>query len=428
MAGDGGAQGLHQDTGGLLGLAQLAGGESHEVIGLQAQGGDHLLLDGRDELGDAAHDVTVLVQAEPVGLAAGDHFHVGEGLVDELAGLVEVADHHGLDPVALKGSETTAGEHVRHILNGEVDAQVRLVGAVLLHSLGVGDAHKGRAGGTVVLAVLGEDGRQHVLQDGEHVLLRGEGHLHIQLIELTGGAVCTGVLIPEAGGDLEIAVEAGGHQQLLELLGRLGQSVELAGVVPGGHQIVPGALGGGGRQDGGGDLQEAVGGHGLAQGGHHVAAQDDVVLHLGVAQVQIAVLEPLGLVGIPAAVDLEGQFVVAAAAQDLDLLGDDLDLAGGHLGGLAGPLPDGARHGDGRLLGDGLKGVYHFGGLRHHLGGAVEVPDHGKRQLGAHFPDVFQPAADLHGLAGVGEAQLPAGMGTILHHNWLFLSISSQYR
>ena len=71
------------------------------------------------------------------------------------------------------------------------------------------------------------------------------------------------------------------------------------------------------NQDGGGDFQEAVGSHGLPQGGHHVAPQHDVLLHGGVPQIQVAVLQPLGLVGLPAAVDLEGQLVVLAATQNL---------------------------------------------------------------------------------------------------------------
>ena len=333
------------------------------------------------------------------------------------------ADHHGLDHVPLEGAEAAGTQDRGDVLDRQVDAQVRLVGAVLLHGLGVGDAHKGRAAGPVILAVLGEDGRQHVLQHGEHVVLGGKGHLHVQLVELAGGAVRPGVLVPEAGGDLEVPVKAGGHQQLLELLGGLGQGVELAGVVPGGHQIVPGALRGGGRQDGGGDLQEAVLRHGLPQGGHHAAAEDDVVLHLRIPQVQIAVFQAGGLIGLPAAVDGEGQLVVLAAAQHLDLAGHHLDVAGGQLGILAVPLPDGALHGDGGLLVDGLQQGHHVGGLRHHLGGAVEVPDHGEGQLTAHLPEVFQPAADLHGLAGVGEPQLPAGMGTILCHVGRFLSV-----
>ena len=82
----------------------------------------------------------------------------------------------------------------------------------------------------MILAEPGEDRWEDVLDDGKDILLGGEGHLHIKLVELSGGAVGPGVLIPEAGGDLEVAVEAGGHQQLLELLRGLGQGVEFAGV------------------------------------------------------------------------------------------------------------------------------------------------------------------------------------------------------
>ena len=187
-------------------------------------------------------------------------------------------------------------------------------------------------------------------------------------------------------------------------------------MVPGGHQIVTGALGGGGRQNGRGDLQKAMLGHGLPQGGHHVAPQNDVLLHGGVPQVQIAVLQPLGLVGLPAAVDLEGQLAVLAAAQHLHLGGHDLNVAGGHLVGLAVPLPDGALHGDGGLFGDGLEGIYHVLGLCHHLRGAVEVPDHHEGQIGADHADVLHPAGNFHLLACVTEAQLSTGMSSILHH------------
>ena len=322
-----------------------------------------------------------------------------------------------------KGPKPQAPSRLGDVLHRQVDAQVRLVGAILLHGLGVRDTHEGRGAGPVVFAVLGKDGGQHVLQYGKYVILRGKGHLHVQLVKLTGGAVRPGVLVPEAGGDLEVPVKAGGHQQLLELLGRLGQGIELSGVVPGGHQIVPGTLRGGGGQDGGGDLQKAMLCHGLPQGGHYLAPEDDVVLHRRVPQVQIAVLQAGGLVGLPAAVDGEGQLVVLAAAQHLNFAGHHLDLAGGQLGVLAVPLPDGALHGDGGLLVDGLQQGHHVGGLRHHLSGAVEVPDHGEGQLTAYLPEVFQPAADFYGLAGVGEPQLSAGMGAILCHDCGFLSV-----
>ena len=132
-------------------------------------------------------------------------------------------------------------------------------------------------------------------------------HLHVQLVELTGGAVAPGVLVPEAGGDLKVLVKARGHQQLLELLGSLRQGVEFPGMLPAGYQVVPGPLGGGGGEDGSGDLQKALLPHGLAQGGDHVAAQHDVLFDLRIAQIQVAVLQAKGLVRLLAAVDLEGQ-------------------------------------------------------------------------------------------------------------------------
>ena len=418
VTGNGSAQGLDQHTGGLEGGLPLTGGQGHEVIGLQAQSLDDLFLDGVDKLGNAAHQLTVFVHAEPIGLAAGHGLHIRQGLVDKLPGLVEIADLHGLHQIALgKGLKATAAQNRSDVLHPQVDPQVRLVGAVILHSLGVGDAGEGGAAGPVVSAVLCEDGRQHVFQNGEHVLLGGEGHLHIQLVELTGGAVGTGVLVPEAGGNLEVAVEAGGHQQLLELLGGLRQGIKLAGMLPGRHQIVPCALRGGGRQDGSGDLQEAVLRHGGPQSGHHLAAQDDVIFHSGVPQVQIPVLQALGLVGLPAAVDLKGKAVVAAAAQHLDFAGDHLNVAGGQLGVFARALAHGALHGDGGLLVERLDG-HHLLGLDDHLRGAVEIPQHHKGEVTAHLPDIFHPTYDLHGLPGIGQPQLPAGMGTHLHHSF----------
>ena len=68
-------------------------------------------------------------------------------------------------------------------------------------------------------------------------------HLEIELVELAGRAVGAARLVAKARRDLEIAVEARHHQQLLELLRRLRQGVELAGMEPARHQIVARALG-----------------------------------------------------------------------------------------------------------------------------------------------------------------------------------------
>ena len=399
-------------------MGLFSGGQSHQGVGLESQGGDHPVLHGLDKLGNSPHNLAVFIQAEPIGLAAGDHLDVRQGLVDEFSCLVELADGHGLYGLPLKGTEAAAAQQGGHVLDGEVDPQVRLVGAVFLHGLGKGNPQERCGAGPVVFAVFGKDGGQHVLDHGEHVLLAGKGHLHIQLVKLAGRAVCPGILIPEAGGDLEVAVEAGGHQELFELLGGLGQGVELAGVVPGGDQIVPSALGGGGGEDWGGDLQEAVLRHGLTQGRDHAAPQDDIVLYCGIPQIQIAVFQPLGLVGLPAAADLEGQLIVLAAAQNVHLGGNNLNVSGGELGIFAVPLPDDALHRDGGFLVDGLEGVHHLLTLGHYLGGAIEVPDDDKGETRADNADVFHPAGDFDLLSGVRQTEFSAGVGSVLYHNY----------
>ena len=77
----------------------------------------------------------------------------------------------------------------------------------------------------------------HDRLDGrEHVLLLDEAHLQVELVELAGRTVGARVLVAEAGRDLEVAVEARDHDQLLELLRRLRQGVELARMHARGHQ------------------------------------------------------------------------------------------------------------------------------------------------------------------------------------------------
>src|SRR4029077_7732633 len=74
-----------------------------------------------------------------------------------------------------------------------------------------------------------------------HRVLVDEAHLEVELGELRL-AVTPEVLVPEAPGDLEIAVDTCDHQQLLELLGALRQGINRARLEPRGDDEVPGAL------------------------------------------------------------------------------------------------------------------------------------------------------------------------------------------
>ena len=181
-------------------------------------------------------------------------------------------------------------------------------------------------------------------------------------------------------------------------------------------KIVARALGGGGGEDRRGDLQKAVLGHETADLGDDLAAEDDVLLHGRVTQIEEAVLQSRGLVGLAAAVDLKGQLVVAALAQHADRRGDDLDLAGGQLGVLAGTLAHRAGDGDRGFLVDRADRVHHVLTLDDELGRAVEVADDDEGERGGDGTDVFHPAGEGDGLADVGKTQLSAGVGTGLFH------------
>jgi hypothetical protein len=151
-------------------------------------------------------------------------------------------------------AEAAVAEVFGHVLHLDRVAQVRLVAAVPGHRLGVGQALEAlvlqRVAEIVGEDVLAIDRRdrlavrellEHAVHDRldgrEHVFLRHEAHLDVELVEFQR-PVGAQVLIAEARGDLEIAVEARDHQQLLELLRGLRQRVELARVQTRRHQEV----------------------------------------------------------------------------------------------------------------------------------------------------------------------------------------------
>jgi len=117
--------------------------------------------------------------------------------------------------------------------------QVGLVGAkpshglVPCHALQLGQLHA-----TDFL----EQMAGHRLEEIEHVVLIDEAHLAVDLRKL-GLAVGTQVLVAETLGNLEVAVDAGHHEQLLERLRTLGQCIKLSGVHTRRHHEIAGTLG-----------------------------------------------------------------------------------------------------------------------------------------------------------------------------------------
>ncbi len=288
-------------------------------------------------------------------------------------------------------------------------AQVGLVGAVLAHGFVVGDARERRgqrdAGG-------GEGSGAELLDDAEDVLAAREAHFEIDLreLELAVGAL---IFVAEAAGDLEVAVEAGDHEDLLEDLRRLRQRVELAGMDAAGNKKIARAFGRGLGEDGRFDFEEALLREAFADGEGDFVAQPEVALHLGAAQVDVAIFEADFFV-------LDGFFGgregrEARVVEDAQLGGLDLDFAGGHFGidGVGVAQADFADGGDDVLGADLLAFEVAVGSqffVEDDLGDAGAVAEVEEDEV-AVVAAAVDPAHEDDLLAGVGGAQVAAQMG-----------------
>ena len=123
--------------------------------------------------------------------------------------------------------------------------------------LGIGNAREFRRDRLAAAEFL-EHAAHDRLDRGEDVFLGDEAHFEIELIELAGRAVGARILVTEAGRDLEIAVEAGDHDQLLELLRGLRQRVEFARMQARRHEKVARAFGRRGGEDRRLELEKAL--------------------------------------------------------------------------------------------------------------------------------------------------------------------------
>ena len=319
--------------------------------------------------------------------------------------------------VPLKALKVTASpaELLGEVDNLDGDAQIRLVRAVAQHRILVGQAREGRPGDGA-LGELREDAVHDRLQRFEHVLLLDEGHLDVELVELAGGAVGARVLVAEAGRDLEVAVEARRHDQLLELLRRLRQGVEGAGMEPARHQEVARALGRARGQDRRVALHEAQVHHVPADAGNDRAAPHHVLVHALAPEVEEAVAQPHLLAVVVLAVNgqrqsLGGVLHLQRGDADLDLAGRDLGI---HRLLVARDHRAGHRH-----HGLGLERRHRVEErltcLGDALGDAVVVAQVHEDEVTviAHPMD---PAGEAHGGADIGRPERAAGVGTKSMH------------
>ena len=230
----------------------------------------------------------------------------------------------------------------------------------------------------------------------EEELLIREGHLDVELRDLLH-PVGAQVLVPEAARDLEVAVEAADHEELLEDLGRLREGKEPAGLKAARDDEVARPLGRRLEEDRRLDLEEAAALHRPPDRRDHRAAESDVALHLRAAQVEPAVAEAKSLVDV-LFVELEGQR--RRGGDDLQGVDLELDLAGrdvrvDRLGRAADDLSLRAQD---ELVADRMADLRGFGralGVEHELADAGPVAE----------VDEDEPAVVAPGIRPAGEGQ-----------------------
>ena len=345
---------------------------------------------------------------------AGTHPHPHQALrAPALALLGEIVDSVATDAGAaghpdaphgrrLERVETGVGEQVGELDELETEPQVGLVGPEPVDGLVPRDlGHRCGAFPDDLLRGLGHG----FADDGPHVGTASEAHLQVELGELEL-PVGPQVLVSQAAGDLVVAVDAAHHGELLEQLRALRQRIEAALMQPAGHHEVAGAFGRGGHERGRLDLGELRRLHRAPDRGVHPRPVDQVALHAGVPQVQVAVANAQHLVHLDAAVDLERRWL--RAGQHFDRRVADLDLAGGQLGvgRVFGPLAHRARHRQHVLGAQVVRMVHHA----LHDAGAVAQVDEG--QVLTVLPAPRDPAADGHLPPDVATAQPPAVVGS----------------
>ena len=231
----------------------------------------------------------------------------------------------GTDVLVLEHAEGRVLEELGALSDLDVEAQIRLIGAVEAHRVGVGHA---RERGLDLVTGGGPHLGEDLLGQGDDVLLVDEAHLDVQLGELRL-AVGAEVLVPVAAGNLVVPLHAGDHEQLLEQLRGLRQSVEGAWLQACRNQEVTCALRGGTGQRRGLDLREIVALENLASRSVGLGAQAECVALGGAAQIQVTVLQAgllADLAGGGRVVDLERQR--GGLVEYLELADVDLDGAG----------------------------------------------------------------------------------------------------
>ena len=371
-----GTVGAEEDDVAVLGTGALQDGGDGFVM--------QVLDDGRLQALAAGLHVVDLDPGQALGTVDAHELRVGVDLAAADGRATRHAQRHHTAVLgvgrAREDLEVHRLHHVGEFGELQLHAQVGLVRTIQAH--GLGKAHRRERIGQVHVHDLLEDRADHRFEDAADLFLGQEGGLAVDLRELRL-AVGAQVLVPEALGDLVVAVEAGHHQQLLEELRRLRQRVEVAIVHARRHQVVPCTLGGGARQHRRFHIHEAQVIQIAAHRHRHPVAQHQVLLHGRAAQVQ----HPVGQAGVL------GQVLVVEQERRRDRRVQHFQLMAQHLHlAAADAVIDGAFRTATHLAGD-ADAVFVAQAFRRAEGlGAVRVADDLRQALAVAQIDEDHPA------------------------------------
>ena len=290
-------------------------------------------------------------------------------------------------------------------MNGHSETDIRLVRTVLVHC--VVPAHSRHRVRDVNSEDVFEHRPHHAFEHIQDILLLDEGHLTVDLgeLRLTVGAQ---ILVTEAAHDLEVAVVAGDHQQLLEGLRRLRKGVELSRIHPGWHDKVAGSLRSGLDQVRSLDLHEVVCIEVVAHLVGKPVPQGQRLLERIPSQVKVTELGAEILAAV--ALVLDGERRHRGLVEDVYRLKPDLDVACTHLRVLAltldyltGGLDDIFTAQRGRGLHQSCVCVR----LKHELRDAIAVTQVNESHS-AELPGPLHPTGKGHLLPDILNAEFPA--------------------
>ena len=305
--------------------------EEHHVAALGANSvAEFVELFGGEELADLSFDFVIFLDAHPneaLGTVLGN---VSGEFVDLLTSKVNAT--LGSDTADLATGGNAVLEHAkvglctdfRNIVDFEVEAEVRLIGTVLEHSFC--PLHTADVARRFEVPNLAQNLGHELVEHFHDFVLVDERHFDVDLREFRL-TVSAEVFVTEALGNLEVAVHAGNHQELLVLLRRLREGVELARVHTGRHEVVTCAFRSGFAKARSFDVFKTVRVEEVVHGLEEAALEEELLLDPRTAEVQIAVLQAEVVVFLAFFVRVvNGQGRSESGVQNFELVSLDFDF------------------------------------------------------------------------------------------------------